>query len=328
MDSKTGRDILVIKPGSLGDIIHALPVIQWLKAGHPQSRIHWIADTRWASILEGHPDLERIITFPRSSFRGALGALRFVSWLNSLRGIRPSITIDLQGLLRSALMGRCSCPERIVGGSDAREGATWFYSTTAKVDPQKHAVERYRAIAAEAGAGINSTPEFKLPETPLPKGFSTENPFLLLHPFARGEGKSLDVLQVDTLLRLLHPARVVLIGQCSDEVANRWKFSGNWLNRTTLPELAALCRTARFSISVDSGPAHLASVLTPGSLAIHTWSDPRRVGPWPKEAWVWRAGHLSRQRDFPVEACSCPGQLPGDVALKAIAQTALREMES
>ncbi|HEX5175982.1 MAG TPA: glycosyltransferase family 9 protein, partial [Chthoniobacteraceae bacterium] len=73
----------------------------------------------------------------------------------------------------------------------------------------------------------------------------------------------------------------------------------NLLNHTTILQLVWLIRRARFIISVDSGPMHIAAALTDRLISIHTWSDPRKVGPYNPDAWVWKNGDLRRVRDLP-----------------------------
>jgi ADP-heptose:LPS heptosyltransferase len=76
----------------------------------------------------------------------------------------------------------------------------------------------------------------------------------------------------------------------------------NLLNRTTLPELCWLLRHARFTVSVDSGPMHIAAAVSANLLSIHTWSDPRKVGPFNSHApgaWIWKDGKIGRMADFP-----------------------------
>ena len=65
-------------------------------------------------------------------------------------------------------------------------------------------------------------------------------------------------------------------------------------NQTSLLQLIWLIRAARFVVSVDSGPMHIAAAVTDNLLSIHTWTDPRRVGPYNPNAWVWKNGQLFR----------------------------------
>ena len=64
-----------------------------------------------------------------------------------------------------------------------------------------------------------------------------------------------------------------------------------------LLQLIGLLRRARFVVSVDSGPMHLASALRRPLLGLHTWSDPRKVGPYDPGAWVWKAGRILRRHE-------------------------------
>ena len=89
--------------------------------------------------------------------------------------------------------------------------------------------------------------------------------------------------------------RVVLLGR-SDETPPHLPNVENWLNRTSLLELTALLKIAKWTISVDSGPMHIATAVAQNVLALHTWSDPQKVGPYSPAAWVWKDKHLFQQR--------------------------------
>jgi len=69
-------------------------------------------------------------------------------------------------------------------------------------------------------------------------------------------------------------------------------------NQTTLLQLIWLLRHASFIISVDSGPMHIAAALTTNLISIHTWTDPRRVGPYNEVAFIWKNGTIVRVSDL------------------------------
>src|SRR5262249_23146955 len=79
------------------------------------------------------------------------------------------------------------------------------------------------------------------------------------------------------------PRRIDAPGNCVDLTS-----------QTSLLQLIWLVRVARFVVSVESGPMHIAAALTPNVLSIHTWTDPRRIGPYNPDAWVWKHGQLVR----------------------------------
>ncbi|MEP7015667.1 MAG: glycosyltransferase family 9 protein, partial [Verrucomicrobiota bacterium] len=69
-------------------------------------------------------------------------------------------------------------------------------------------------------------------------------------------------------------------------------------NQTTLLQLIHLIRKAHFIISVDSGPMHIAAAARDNLLSIHTWTDPRRVGPYNPDAWIWKHGRLLKMSEL------------------------------
>jgi len=195
-------------------------------------------------------------------------------------------------LLRSALIGKISGAQELWGMSDGREGSRLLYKQTAKVDRRAHAVDRYLKLAEAFGAPVGEL-RFPLPSgDPLPR-FDPFPPFVLLHPFARGNRKSLRPSIVERFCEAFDPIRVVIVGKSSRKIAVP-ENCVNLLNQTTLLQLIWLIRAARFVISVDSGPMHIAAAVTSQLVSIHTWSDPRRVGPYNSEAWIWKNGQLLR----------------------------------
>lgn len=321
MDSFDGRppratgshSLLLIKPGSMGDVIHALPVAAAIRDAWPDVDLTWVVDPRWAPLLEGNPAVSRVRLFPRQDFRGPAGWLRAVRWYGALRGTRPDFVVDLQGLLRSALMAACSRGTLVAGLSDAREGAGFFYSRTARTLPDEHAVVRYLRCLPLLGISVPERPEFFIP----PGGpASLSDDYVVLHPFARGAGKSMDAGSIRAFVSEFAKSKtravIVGVGESPDSLpADVIDLAG----RTSLAELIGILRGARFVVSVDSGPMHLAAAIGVPLLGVHTWSDPRLVGPFHKAAWVWQGGEIRRQ-DFE----KCP------LAQKPVTQESAREI--
>ena len=68
-------NVLIIKPGALGDVVHTLPVLNLLRRRWPEARISWLVGSPFATLLQGHPQLDEVITFDRGRFAEA-GATR------------------------------------------------------------------------------------------------------------------------------------------------------------------------------------------------------------------------------------------------------------
>lgn len=307
------RSILIVKPSSLGDIVHTLPAVSLLKRTWPQARLRWIVAPPWAPLLEGNPDVDETVLFPRNELGGS--PLKMLRWLRATgAACRSDLVLDFQGLLRSAVIGRCCRGGTLIGLSDAREGARLFYDRRVPVK-REHAVDRYLKLVASLGIDTTGPLTWNLPQGTRPAGFTLKQPYVLLHPFSRGEGKSLTPEETADFVAAL-PCPVVLAGRAPVRPrpgANLF----NLLNQTTIAELIWLIRHARFVVSVDSGPMHIAAALTPNLLALHTWSDPLRVGPYRPEAWVWKDRTLSQVRELRSHSPLKPATAPDLKALAA-----------
>lgn len=294
------RSLLLVKPGSMGDVIHSLPVATAIHRAWPDTRLTWIVDPRWAPLLEDNPAVSTAYHFPRASFRGLPGLGRAVGWYRGLGNLRPDVCVDLQGLLRSGLMARFSGARWIIGLSDAREGASFFFNHTVPLVAGEHAVTRYLRCLAAMGIPSPSEPEWFLPLGSPPPGFNMPEDAVVLHPFARGAGKSMDEPALKAFVEAFRSRSgkpLVVVGGPSG-----FPLPGGVLDltgRTTLSQLVWILRRAAFVVSVDSGPMHLASALGRPLLSIHTWTDPRLVGPYGPGAWIWQGGGI-RLRD-PLE---------------------------
>ena len=207
------KSILIIKPSSLGDIVHTLPAVAAIRDANPNAQITWVINPEWAPLLRGNRDVNHVHIFPRGEFRGPTAAFNLLRWRKETRRLRPDVALDFQGLLRSAFIARSSCAREILGMSDAREGSRFFYDKVAPVDRRAHAVERYLKLAETFGAPIPAELRFPLPTGDAMPRFGEDSPFILLHPYARGRRKSLSNAVITEFCRIFAPMRVVLVGQ-------------------------------------------------------------------------------------------------------------------
>ena len=292
------NSILIIKPSSLGDVVHTLPAVAAVRDAYPKATITWLINPEWAPLLRGNQDVNHVHIFPRKDFSGLGASTSLMAWLKQTRKLQPDLALDFQGLLRSALIGRISGAKELVGLGDGREGSRLFYHRSAKVSRREHAIERYLKLAEAVGAKIGDALRSPIPSgDPLPR-FDEYPPFILLHPFARGQRKSLSNSVIEEICRTFAPTRVVVVGR-SPRKLNPPENCVELTNQTSLLQLIRLIRVARFIISVDSGPMHIAAAVTDRLLSIHTWTDPARVGPYNPDAWIWKNGELVRVADLP-----------------------------
>src|SRR5258705_7586669 len=116
--------ILIVKLGSIGDIVHTLPALAALRAGMPQAEISWVVERSSAEILRDNPFLDRLIEVDTKALRrGLMSGETLRAPRQQLRRLRASafdLALDFQGLLKSATIARLSGARQIYGFS--REG--------------------------------------------------------------------------------------------------------------------------------------------------------------------------------------------------------------
>jgi ADP-heptose:LPS heptosyltransferase len=213
--------------------------------------------------------------------------------------LRPDLVLDFQGLFKSAWISRSLRAKRVLGLSDSREASRYFYHARAVVNADQHAVERYLELAKLAGADVTGPAQFPLPQGRSLRSLELPDRFIVLHPFSRGTDKSLTASEITQLVKALAPHPVIVVGRSNEGfIVDRNSIS--LVNQTDLSQLIWLFRRASFIVSVDSGPMHIAAAITASLLSIHTWSNPRLVGPYNPNAWVWKDQHILQVRSIPA----------------------------
>lgn len=330
-DLSTATSLLIVKPSSLGDVVHTIPAVSLLAAARPGLSIHWLVNPEWAPLVESLPWVASAIPFPRQRFRGAAGLFRFLNWRRHLQAALrkpPDAALDFQGLLRSGLACWWSRAPMRIGMSDSREGSRLFHSRVVAVDRGAHAVDRYLAVVQFLGVPIPAALPWELPRgtaipEPLLAGIQPERA-IVLHPFSRGEGKAMSPAQVMQFCSQCPETAVILVGR-GEKMPGLPANVRDLTNRTSLEQLVWLMRRAGWIVSVDSGPMHIAAAANPRVLGIHTWSDPCKVGPYRPETWIYKGGRFFHRDDCPptLRTARCVLE-PNDIS--RIADFAMRRM--
>ena len=141
--------ILIVKLGSIGDIVHTLPALAALRRAMPQAEISWVVERRSSEILRDNPLLDRLIEVDTKALRrGLMSGETLRAPRQQLRRLRASafdIALDFQGLLKSASIARLSGARRVFGYSRTalREPASaLFLSKTVAVPKQTHVIRK------------------------------------------------------------------------------------------------------------------------------------------------------------------------------------------
>lgn len=269
--------ILIIKPSALGDIVQALPVLTGLKRRWPEAEIDWIVNDTLREILEGHPCLRKTILYPRKRWNSPKRLPEIWRWGKRLRAEKYDITIDLQGLLRSALMTWAAASPRRLGLLSAREGSRAFYNEFI-ADTAISAAERYLTCLEHLDIPVQPL-DFQLSaRAPLPEALQNHAPYIVLHPYSKWRTKLWPWRYYQELVDLMPDQRFVVVGE------------GPWFpleapqvvdlrGKLTISTLVTVLDRAQSVLSTDSGPAHIAGALGRPTLVLFGATDWRKTKP-------------------------------------------------
>ncbi len=346
--------ILVIKPSSLGDVVHALPAVGWLRTRFPEAAISWLVNEEYAELVAMCPDVDEVIPFRRKRWGRVRHAGEFMTFLRGLRRRKFDLVVDFQGLFRSGFIGFCTRAPRRIGFADGREGAPRFCTERVRVPAEiRHAVDRNLFLvrhglggAAESATfipGLASFPALK----PSPEAVRAAAgrlsavagafPLVAVAPCARWESKTWPPEFFAAVLELLAKQfpgmRCWLLGGREQRgVGDRIVALSpsarplNWMGETGLGELLELLRASHVVITNDSGPMHLAAAVGLPAAALFGPTSPQRTGPYGTRCSVL-AGCCARGPCF-REHCALARQACRESVAPGAAAAAVAELIS
>jgi lipopolysaccharide heptosyltransferase I len=300
--------ILIVRMSALGDIVHALPVLAALGDAYPGAEIDWLADRRYAGVLDLVSGLSRRII-------GRPGLIRAV---RSMRARTYDVSLDLQGLVKSAVMARLSGAPRVIGFESRalrERAAAQFYTEFAAVDEHAHIIQKNFSVLPLLGV---TTPRvefpFEIPPSSVADRVAAETTrlgngrFALINPGAAWPNKRWAPDRFGALAHHIHDRHglpvYVLWGanesSLADAVVAHSMGAARRAPETTLGDLLALSTRAALMVSGDTGPLHLAAAVGTPVVGLYGPTWPQRNGPWhPDDVIVSRAAvcvcHHKRQ---------------------------------
>ncbi len=316
--------ILIIKPSSLGDVIHALPFLKAIRDSFPDSRVDWVISKNLGKILEDNPLINRLITIDKDSWKEFRKLPQTLSELFSLRNLlrsdRYDIVVDLQGLLRSGLIAFFTPAALKIGFEDAREGSRFFYDRRVRVNKSSHAVDKCLEAARAMGASLGGTPGFPLyidgtaPDR-VRKLTGDTGGYVVIVPSARWPSKRWPAGYFASLIKRI-PLQCVVAGGGGDGEAVR-EITGSLprhniidlCGKTDLKELTALLAGARAVVTNDTGPMHIAAALDVPVVALFGPTDPVKTGPY-----GWRGNSRLKVLTAGVPCSPCRRRTCGEPA--------------
>jgi heptosyltransferase-1 len=314
--------VLIVRTGAMGDVLHAMPAVAAMRLRHPDWWIGWAIEPRWRSLLEGNNDsksamplVDRIHDVPTrdwnrrpvslATFREILGLRR------ELQEERYDLCVDMQGLFRSAVVGRLAGAATFVGSARPREvPARWLYTRSIPTQAA-HVIDRGcellgSAIGEPLAAATVPLPFDDAAERWCDGVLASALPdpsqrFVVVAPTAGWGAKCWPAQKFGAVAAALAEAGYVVLVNASEDddpiAATVVEASGGRALAVgcSLVQLIALLRRAAAMVAGDTGPLHLAAALGRPVVALFGPTDPARTGPYGSCSRVLR--HASSRED-------------------------------
>ena len=300
---------LIVRLGSLGDIIHGIPVAAALRHRYPQAHIDWMVDAKYLELLNLVECLDRRIAVdPRDATRGS-GRSRLFATIREARQTGYDACIDLQGLLKSALLARAAGARRTIGfpRRHLREPlARIFYTDAPDPGAATHVIDKGLALLAPLGVDDRRIHfPISIPRTPAVEsviGRFAPGGYVIINPGAAWPNKRWPPERFGAVAAAIHRdfglRTVVLWGpgeqSLAASVAEASAGAAEIAPPTTIPDLIGIARHGRLMISGDTGPLHIAGAVGTPIVALFGPTQPERNGPWsPQDVTLSRVSQCS-----------------------------------
>ncbi|XZE19044.1 glycosyltransferase family 9 protein [Pirellulaceae bacterium SH449] len=279
LDQDPGR-ILIVRLSSIGDVVLSVPALCALRKRFPNAQIGWVVEGQGAQLLDGHEDLDELFVTTKAAFKSPK---EFFKLAKILRQWGPDVTIDLQGLAKSAWLAYFTRAETRLGFAkgdyDGREFSCWVNN---QIVTPKHSHLILRGLEILRPLGVASEEiEFRLPEHPedtrffedtLKKEFGGRN-YALINVGARWVSRLWPADRyaevADYLSKRWGLLPVILWNgetelQIAKQVQEFCEAESVLGPSCSLKQLRSLIRGAAIFVGSDTGPMHLSvAVSTP-----------------------------------------------------------------
>jgi lipopolysaccharide heptosyltransferase I len=292
-DAPKAPRFLIVRLGSLGDIIHAIPAAAALRAALPSAIIDWLVDPRYVDLINMVTAVDHVVPVdPRA------GMIRLFATLSELRKRKYKIALDFQGLIKSATMARIAGAERLVGFPQAQlreKAARAFYTDAPDSVHAVHVI--FKNLELVAALGIETgEPAFPLnvPRTPVVEDVEARfggAPFALINPGAAWPNKRWPPDRYGRVAAAIRERfgwpSLVLWGPREQAqamaVVDASDGAAVLAPPTSIVDLFGVAKAARIAISGDTGPLHIAGAVGTPLVALFGPTYAERNGPWGRD---------------------------------------------
>ena len=275
--------IAIVKLSALGDIVHAMVVLQFIKKFNKEISIDWIVEESFKELFKFHPHINAVHLVNLRSAKKKKSIMILVKELNKLRHLDSfDLVIDLQGLIKSALISKL-IPSKVTLGFDkfsSRERlASIFYNKRLNCSYETNVIIRNIALIEFAlGFSVekqqihNKVPFIYSNEDQLDIKKTKSKKNIILVPGASFSSKRYPVEIFAELTNLLDANYLIIWGNEEEKnlADSIKKLAPNVhiCDKLSLGGLISLVAKADLIIGPDSGPTHMGWALNIPSITL------------------------------------------------------------
>jgi heptosyltransferase-1 len=285
--------ILIVKLSSLGDVVHALPVVADIRRAHPEALIDWVVEPAFAPLLRRVRGIAEVIEMPLRRWSAA--GFRRSTWpelrtfVGRLRRERYDAVIDLQGLTKSAIVARLArglsfgLANRTEGAS--HEGpARWLVTRAIRVETRSHALDRSRELVGKAlGSAVDASPSFGLEVADRER---VDDRVVFIHGTSRVDKLWPEPSWIELGRRIVASGGRIALPQSGEAERTRAERIAAAIGSAAevwpamqLDALIDRMANTAGAVGVDSGPSHIAVALDLPHVQIYNHPTSWRTGP-------------------------------------------------
>lgn len=294
----TGK-ILVIKPSSLGDVVHTFPALELLRRSYPDAELDFVIHPALAELLDLSPfPVRKKIYFNRRELGSLLkGPVELCKLISEIRREEYELVVDFQGLFRSGFLSGAARSCITAGFARPREkSAAWFYNRKIDVHMEQHAVSRYAELVNKLCGTSFTVPEVELPiqTRGLPQ---LPEHFMVIVPCARWESKTfppeLFAAIAAEARKTVPQCGIVIAGGKGDskaaaEIMKQLPDAMDLTGKTSLVQLVSVMALADAVLTNDSGPMHIAALANTRVFALFGPTLPELTGPYGPDHQIFK----------------------------------------
>jgi heptosyltransferase-1 len=271
--------ICIVKLSAMGDIIHAMIALEFIKKAFNNSQIDWVVEAGFKSVLESNPNIDNILPINLKALKK--NKSEFFTQYKLLKTYSKNnydLIIDAQGLLKSAIVSKIIGAKKIAGFNkkSTREGiASLFYNIKINKAYQANAIERNMAVICEP-LNIEFTKKDILNKKKfLYSSFNKNNYTYKYIVLVVGASKDNKIYPKEKFLQLIEKLEknvIIIWGNESEKTTAKWLETNSSFAKIApklnLDELKNIIQNASLIIGGDTGPTHMGWALNIPSITI------------------------------------------------------------